>query len=431
MRISKWTVCGPGGIIDRELSRSRSARIRSSYSTLIIAFAMIVSASLMPASSSARDAPARPPASRPATRIVLLGTEGGPAATKFRSEPATLLIVDGATYLVDAGAGVSRQLPWSGYAPSQIQTIFITHHHIDHDSGLVSLMGLSWFDRAWSNIELPPVQIYGPPSTQYLVRTALDYLSVSERIFRAGVPALKKAASMFVGHDVLHDGLAYEDTHVRVTAVANTHFHFQSKSEHGEIDKSYSYRFDTPAGSVVFTGDTGVDAAVTELAQGADVLVSEVCATEICGPSAQAPKSLPSELARQEEFHMTAEHLTPEDVGKMAAAAHVKVVLLTHLVSTESDDLSKVSVFVPRVKKFYSGPVVVGSDMFEYDVVKGSEGPQTGDIRTAPQVGATAKAESNPPLSAAVSAHRHDEILFAVDRQGHGGSGDEEKGWHQ
>jgi ribonuclease BN (tRNA processing enzyme) len=254
----------------------------------------------------------------------------------------------------------------------QISTVFITHHHVDHNAGLVSLMSLAWFNRSWGNLDKPPVQIYGPPSTKYLVHAALDYIGVSERIFRAGVPTMKPAAPMFVAHDILQDGLVYQDSHVRVTAVANTHFRFPSQNEDKVTDRTYSYRFDTASGSVVFTGDTGPSERVTKLAKDVDVLVSEVCVEEMCGPDAHAAKSMPPEMARQEEFHFINEHLTPEQVGRMAATANVKLVLLSHLVSSleSDDDLMDVSVFVSGVKKYYSGPVLVGRDLFEYDVLK-------------------------------------------------------------
>src|SRR6185437_1157513 len=61
------------------------------------------------------------------TRVILLGTGGGPVARRLRSQPANLLIVDGRPYLIDAGEGVVRQLAWGGYQPPQIRTIFITH----------------------------------------------------------------------------------------------------------------------------------------------------------------------------------------------------------------------------------------------------------------------------------------------------------------
>lgn len=305
------------------------------------------------------------------TRLILLGTYGGPKATKFRSEPANLLVVDGKPYLIDAGPGVDRQIAWAGFKHADIRSIFITHHHIDHDAGLVPLISLIWFEKAWHNISTPPVQIYGPPATEFLTHTALDYLSVSERIFRAGVPQLPQAAAMFQAHDIDRDGQFFADDKVRVTAAENTHYHFKSSDAATGQDRSYSYRFDTQQGSVVFTGDTGPSDAVIALARNADVLVSEVCdcAEDPAGQTASAkPGSLaPTPLAEAEIFHMIHEHVTPEDVGKIAAAAHVKTVVLTHFVPGE-DSQTDMSAFTAGVKKYFSGTVIAGSDLFEYDL---------------------------------------------------------------
>lgn len=358
---------------DRTLGQGyRSERAAAGLMARAVLIASAAAWSVEGFAGAAGEGAAKTAPAAPVTRVVLLGTEGGPTATKFRSEPANLLVVDGTPYLIDAGAGVSRQLPWAGYEPVQIGTIFITHHHIDHNAGLVSLIALSWFNRSWGNLDRPTVQIYGPPSTQHLVHAALDFIGVSERIFRAGVPAMKPSAPMFAAHDIVQDGLVYQDDHVKVTAVANTHFRFPSQNEDRVTDRAYSYRFDTASGSVVFTGDTGPSERVTDLARGADVLVSEVCIEEMCGPNAHAAKSMPPEMARQEEFHFINEHLTPEEVGKMAAAAHVKLVVLSHLVSSldSDDDLTDVSVFVTGVRKYYAGPVLIGRDLFEYDLIR-------------------------------------------------------------
>ena len=44
------------------------------------------------------------------TELLMLGTAGGPPLRKDRSEPATLLIVDGRPYLIDCGIGTIRRL---------------------------------------------------------------------------------------------------------------------------------------------------------------------------------------------------------------------------------------------------------------------------------------------------------------------------------
>lgn len=296
------------------------------------------------------------------SRIVFLGTHGGPSADPLRSEPSTLLIIEGKPYLIDAGDGVARRLAEAGERVTSIRTIFITHHHLDHTAGLEPLISLSWIGAGLGGKALPPVQIYGPPATAFLVKAAINYLSVSERIFRAGIPSLPKASGMFIGHDINHPGLVYQDDRVRVTAVENTHFEHASYGPDGKKDMSFAYRFDTPKGSVVFTGDTGPSEAVTRLAKGADVLVSE--ASLVGGGTARpAPGSaLAGELAE----HMAREHLSPEDIGKMATAAGVKTVILNHLVISNSPDA--VQRLQDGVQRYFSGKVIVSRDLLSVDL---------------------------------------------------------------
>lgn len=69
------------------------------------------------------------------TEILFLGTAGGPPLRLDRSEPSTLLIVDGRLYLIDCGIGAMRRLLRAHIASEEIKTIFFTHLHADHDLG--------------------------------------------------------------------------------------------------------------------------------------------------------------------------------------------------------------------------------------------------------------------------------------------------------
>ncbi len=320
------------------------------------------------------------------TRIVLLGTTAGPIVRADRSEPATLLEVDGRPYLIDAGSGVSHQLVLAGFRPPQIHTIFFTHFHVDHDAGFPALMSFQWFESSFGRAIQSDVrpqtryEIYGPPGTKFLLNTALQYLSVSERIFRAGLPDKPPAAPMFAAHDIdigTGQHVVYRDDLIQVTAVQNTHYHEKSGSAE-EQDKSYSYRFDTPAGSVLITGDTGPSEAVTDLAKNADVLVSEVIRQSEQTPpmEAQGRHAAPGEalssnarLRAEMARHMLTEHLSPEAIGRMAAAAHVKVVVLTHFAGG-GDRITDMTSFTAGVSKYFAGAVMPGRDMFEYDLFK-------------------------------------------------------------
>ena len=63
-------------------------------------------------------------------------------------------------------------------------------------------------------------------------------------------------------------------------------------------------------------------------------------------------------------MHMNEEHMTPDDVGKMAAAAGVKLLVMSHLSASgkDNDDYAR---FVTAASKFYPGRIVVAKDLME------------------------------------------------------------------
>ena len=85
---------------------------------------------------------ADPPPSSPTTKLILLGTQGGPRANAERAQPSNLLVVNGTYYLVDAGNGVARQLSLAGVTAAAVHAIFITHNHDDHNADWGTLMGM-------------------------------------------------------------------------------------------------------------------------------------------------------------------------------------------------------------------------------------------------------------------------------------------------
>jgi ribonuclease BN (tRNA processing enzyme) len=169
---------------------------------------------------------------------------------------------------------------------------------------------------------------------------------------------------LFFGHDV-GTGVIYQDANVKVTAIENSHFDFHKGPASGK-HKSYSYRFDTPDRVIVFTGDTGPSDTVTELARGADLLVSEANSVEdrmqLLIKSGQWQVMTPDEQVRIKQ-QMAEGHLSPDVIGKMAARAGVKTVVLTHLTAKPDDDYTP---WANEVKKHFSGEVLVAKDLMEF-----------------------------------------------------------------
>jgi ribonuclease BN (tRNA processing enzyme) len=328
--------------------------------------AMCFAALLTLCSASSAQSVAEPAASQKmsSTRLVLLGTGAGPIPRKERSQPANLLVVGGRPYLIDAGNGVARQLAHVGLVPSDIRTVFITHHHVDHNADMGALMSYAWIeDNKRNDKSVAPMRFYGPASTSELVQAAHNFLAVSERIFRAGVP-MAPSAGRFEGHDVTAPGVVFRDDRVVVTAIENTHYMFGHAGASG-TDKSYSYRFDTPGRSIVFCGDTGLSEALAVLAKGADVLVCEVNDLDASMEQIAATTKLPPLVLKAVRMHMERQHITPEQIGMLAQKAGVKSVVLTHF-SPGMDGETDVSKYTDGVRKHFSGSVIAGRDLLEY-----------------------------------------------------------------
>ena len=205
--------------------------------------------------------------------LLTLGTAAGPSLQPDRAQSSNLLTVNGTHYVVDAGDGVARRLAKAGIDVREIGTIFITHHHDDHIAGLGTLMSL-----AWDRQRTKPIHVYGPPRTAELVQAVVQYCTISAEIRIADGGRTVPITQVFFGHDV-GTGLIYQDANIKVTAVENSHFDFHTGPAAGK-HKSYAYRFEVPDRVIVFTGDTGPSDAVTALAQGADLLVTETSSCE-------------------------------------------------------------------------------------------------------------------------------------------------------
>jgi len=57
-------------------------------------------------------------------------------------------------------------------------------------------------------------------------------------------------------------------------------------------------------------------------------------------------------------------HTSTEDVGKVAAAAGVKKLVLTHFVPADDPSLTD-EMWLEGVRKHYSGPIIMGRDLLE------------------------------------------------------------------
>ncbi|HTQ36590.1 MAG TPA: MBL fold metallo-hydrolase [Steroidobacteraceae bacterium] len=300
----------------------------------------------------------------PITRLILLGTQGGPRGSVDRAQPANVLVVRGKPYLIDAGNGVVHQLDLAGIPFTSIRQIFITHNHDDHDADWGTLMG-----RAWTSGQHEPMTVYGPRGTKSMRKGFLQYFAPNAAAHymedAVNIPPEKVILAKEIPRA---GGLVYQDENIRVTAVENCHYHFSKGDPGYHWQQSFAFRFETPDRVIVFSGDTGPCGNVLpDFARGADLLVHEAIDLPAIEATVRSRHdgsySEPGQLEALMK-HMRTEHSTPEEVGRVAKAAGVKMVVLNHLVTgTRTDGDAD---YIDAVHRNFSGPVVVGRDLMEF-----------------------------------------------------------------
>jgi ribonuclease BN (tRNA processing enzyme) len=280
---------------------------------------------------------------KPRTRVVFLGTKGGPRVETGRSSPANLIEVNGTRIVLDCGMGVSHQLAEAKVPLPSIKYILISHHHSDHNLEYGNLVY-----NAWASGLSTPIQSFGPKGLQEMTKTfwELNKFDVETRIADEGRPDPRK---LLVAKDIDDDGDILKTDDFTITAF---------RTPHPPISDNFAYKFTTPDGVIVFSSDTEYNPKLAEFARGADVLVHEALYAPFVDKLVARVKN-GATLGK----HLLASHTTTQDVGKIAAAAGVKLLVLSHLVPGDSDVTD--DLWLAGVRENYSGKVIVAKDLME------------------------------------------------------------------
>jgi ribonuclease BN (tRNA processing enzyme) len=256
-------------------------------------------------------------------RITLLGSGTG-APLRGRSPPGFAIEAGGgeesraAVVLVDPGPGAIQRLAQYGVPLERLAHVLISHLHPDHTADLVPLLFALKLPRYRER--MAPPALFGPPGLRQLYRrlceafgSAVDHgerLSITE----AALSGAKEA------------GRFYKAGLLEVTAYPTLH-----------SEGSMAFRIEARGGrAFTYSGDTDYCQGVIDAARNADLLLIEC--------------SFP-------EGKKVAGHLVPSEVGRIAAAAGARRVLLTHLYpECQGEDL------LSPCRKYFSGRVDLAED---------------------------------------------------------------------
>lgn len=281
------------------------------------------------------------PQSSKRSRLILLGTAGGPTPKLDRSAPANAIVIGDDIYVIDCGNGVARQMVKAGLDLGRIRDVFITHQHSDHNADYGNLLLL-----AWETDLKTPVNTYGPPPLKRMTELFLqmDDYDIQVRIRDEGRPPL---APLIVPHEITQGGVVMQDANVKVTAAL---------VQHPLVKPAFAYRFDCPDRSIVFSGDTRPSENLIELARGADILVHEVIDLRAIGSVVKNEAQ-----ARRLRRHLLDAHTPMSQVGQVATQAGVKTLVLNHFVPGAPPIPDQV--WYDAVKPHFEGRLVIGHDL--------------------------------------------------------------------
>jgi ribonuclease BN (tRNA processing enzyme) len=328
-----------------------------------------------------------------ATELVLLGTAGAPMPVAGRAGIASALVVDGRVFVVDCGRGAPSAFVEAGLDFTRLEAVFLSHLHVDHTGDLAGMLLYPWGVRVEvGGGPLPPVRVYGPGAPQVAPAGDAPFQRETtihpERPFPGVADLVDNILAGYAYHlNVMPldchmpdpgslvravdipvpapaDGTprdpitVFDDGIVRVTTVPVTH---------GHAHPALAYRFDTPGGVVVFSGDTTVNDDLIALARGADILVHQVADLDylerrgLTGPDLDRMAGLQTDV---------------NDVGSVAERAGVRELILSHYLPAEPEAISDAE-WAERAARGFSGKTIAGRDGLRR-MVAGVEHPTKG-----------------------------------------------------
>lgn len=285
--------------------------------------------------------------------IIFCGT-GSPQRREDRGQPCLGIVAAGKFFLFDAGQGTAQRLNQFRAPLQRLDTIFLTHLHSDHMSGLGETLHNGWL---YGRQHL--VEVVGPPGTEKVLAGYQQVYEddIEERQRVLGSEYLDTRSGMGKARDVRIDDegatTVYKKDGVLIEAF---------RVDHPDWPYAYGYRVSFKGKLVVISGDTAYTPAFKHHAQGADILIHEALNVDLMAMLASALDKQdtgmdPARMKRISKVH------TPTDlVAKTAQEAGVKKLVLTHLIPPIPASRPVERFFSRGMGDIYEGEIIVARD---------------------------------------------------------------------
>lgn len=206
--------------------------------------------------------------------LYLLGA-GTPTPTKERFGTASVLRIGDEYLMIDCGPATTWKLVRTGLWPTQIDCLFLTHHHFDHNADLPCFLLCRW-DQSTGNENV--LRVFGPPPTMEMIHKLIGPGGAFADDWKARVGSpVSQSVHVNRGGSLPRPGPKLEVADVEPGEILHRSGWRVTAAEVRHVEpwlRSFAYRVETEWGSIVFAGDTGPCAQLTKLARGANVFVA-------------------------------------------------------------------------------------------------------------------------------------------------------------
>ena len=285
-------------------------------------------------------------------RVIILGS-GTPTPSPIRWGSSFMVEIGGEWLMFDCGPATTYKLYKFGLTATQVDRLFFTHHHSDHDADYPTFL-LTRFDMSIGNEN--ELLVYGPRLTEQLTERLIgeDIGAFWHDIVARTNHPLSLFAHQERGGSIPRKPPAVVPRDISPGTIA-TGKNWEITADRVEHVQPYldslAYRIDSNEGSIVFTGDTEPCEDVVQLAKDADVMFC------MCWDDEET-------MIENKESHGVCGTL---GAANMAQEAGVKKLVLTHL----GPNLARHPIMekgIGDVKNRYDGELIFSDELLSVDV---------------------------------------------------------------
>ncbi len=269
-----------------------------------------------------------------------------------RAQTGTAVFANGHFFMFDVGDGVVQKAENIGLPLTHLDGIFITHWHSDHMIDLPSLISRSWV--LGRNTDL---HLYGPDGTDTLNQAINQFLHIENqhRVDHHGTTLMDLSKARAVAHEFHNEergrAVVFNQDGLKITAF---------DVSHEPVEPAVGYCIEYKGKKVVISGDTKKDDLLTEMANGADLLIHEVMLNSLLQKMSDRIKEDGQSRNAQILVDIQDYHTTPSEVAEVATEANVKKLVLHHF--APAPDLRIIKNLFKKELTGYTGPIHFAND---------------------------------------------------------------------